>query len=70
VWREKVSLIITFPRLIVIFKKPTGTKTAKSFWKCQCRLFGAKNCQMSQLWNSTSYVHVVLKKSHIHSINS
>jgi hypothetical protein len=25
---------------------------------------------MSQLWNSISYVHVVLKKSHSHSINS
>jgi hypothetical protein len=25
---------------------------------------------MSQLWNSISYVQVVLKKSHIHSINS
>jgi hypothetical protein len=24
---------------------------------------------MSQLWNSISYVHVVLKRSHIHSIN-
>jgi hypothetical protein len=25
---------------------------------------------MSQLWNSISYVQVVLKKSHLHSINS
>jgi hypothetical protein len=80
-WGEKVSPVIMFPRLIaksrsafsksrVIFKKPTGTKNAESFWKRRRRLFGAKNRQMSQFWNSITYVHVVLKKSHIHSINS
>jgi hypothetical protein len=60
-WWEKMSPIITFPRLIakswsafsksrVIFKKPTAAKKAKSFSKCRRWLFGAKKiCQMSQL---------------------
>jgi hypothetical protein len=59
-WREKVSPVITFPRLIakswsafsksrVIFKKPTAAKKAESFSKRRRRLFGAKNRQMSQL---------------------
>jgi hypothetical protein len=77
----KVSPVIMFPRLItkswwafwqsqVIFKKPTGTKKAKSFSKTRRQTVGTKNRQMSQLWNSISYVNDVLKKSHIHSINS
>jgi hypothetical protein len=52
-WWDKVSPMITFPRLIpkswsafsktqVIFKKPTAAKKAKSFSKCQRWLFGAK----------------------------
>jgi hypothetical protein len=59
-WREKVSPVILFSRLIaksrsafsksrVIFKKPTCAKKAESFSKIRRRLFGAKNCQMSQL---------------------
>jgi hypothetical protein len=52
-WQEKVSPIITFPRLIaksrVIFKKPTEAKKAESFSKSQRRLFGTKNHRMSQL---------------------
>jgi hypothetical protein len=59
-WREKVSPVILFSRLIaksrsafsksrVIFKKPTGAKKAESFSKSRRRLFGAKNRQMSQL---------------------
>jgi hypothetical protein len=52
-WREKVSPVITFPRLItksrVIFKKPTEAKKAESFSKSRRQLFGTKNCRMSQL---------------------
>jgi hypothetical protein len=59
-WREKVSPVILFSRLIaksrsafsksrVTFKKPTGAKKAESFSKSRRRLFGAKNRQMSQL---------------------
>jgi hypothetical protein len=59
-WWEKVSPVVTFPRLIakswsafskghVISKSQLPAKKAKSFSKCRRRLFGAKNCQMSQL---------------------
>jgi hypothetical protein len=45
----------------VIFKKPTAAKKAESFSKRRRRLFGVKNRQMIQLWNSISYIQVVLE---------
>jgi hypothetical protein len=53
-----------FQKADLLPKQLTGTKKAKSFWKCRCQLFGAKSYQMSQLWNSISFIYVVMKKSH------
>jgi hypothetical protein len=53
-WREKVSPVITFPRLIAkswsaFSKSRLRPKKPSHFQKADCRLFGAKNRQMSQL---------------------
>jgi hypothetical protein len=53
-WREKVSPVITFPRLIAkswsaFSKSRLPPKKPSHFQKADCWLFGAKNRQMSQL---------------------